>query len=54
MKATAHWLELKGHIRAEARRPISTRSFSEQVFRTGKIEEGRVLRTFCKRTGQPV
>ena len=26
--------------------------FSEQVFETGKIEDGRVIKSFFKRTGQ--
>jgi len=28
--------------------------FSEQVIETGKIEEGRIIRSFFKRTGQPL
>ncbi|MEM7430179.1 MAG: 4Fe-4S dicluster domain-containing protein, partial [Pseudomonadota bacterium] len=51
MKATAHWLELKGHT------PISPSThfdeiFSAQVIETGKIEEGRIIRSFFSRTGQ--
>jgi heterodisulfide reductase subunit C len=51
MKATAHWLELKGHT---AKKPsmVFDEIFSEQVLATGKIEEGRVLRRFFARTGQ--
>jgi heterodisulfide reductase subunit C len=51
MKATAHWLELKGHTE---KKPSSTfdEIFSEQVFATGRIEDGRVLRQFFARTGQ--
>jgi heterodisulfide reductase subunit C len=53
MKATAHWLELKGHV-APKPSAIFDEIFAEQVFATGKIEEGRVLRRFFERTGQPL
>lgn len=53
MKATAHWLELKGHT-PKSPSSIFDDVFSEQVIDTGKIEEGRVLRWFFKRTGQPL
>jgi heterodisulfide reductase subunit C len=53
MKATAHWLELKGHT-AEKPSAVFDEVFSEQVFATGKIEEGRVIRQFFGRTGQPL
>ncbi len=51
MKATAQWLELKGHTE---QKPSMTfdEIFSEQVFATGKVEEGRVLRQFFARTRQ--
>ncbi len=51
MKATAHWLELKGHT---PRSPSMTfdELFSEQVFEKGKIEEGRLVQRFLKRTRQ--
>jgi heterodisulfide reductase subunit C len=51
MKATAHWLELKGHTETKPSM-VFDEIFSEQVFATGKIEEGRVLRRFFARTGQ--
>jgi heterodisulfide reductase subunit C len=51
MKATAHWLELKGH-RPKSNSMIFDEIFSEQVFETGKIEDGRVVKSFFKRTGQ--
>jgi heterodisulfide reductase subunit C2 len=51
MKATAHWLELKGHTEKKPSM-IFDEVFSEQVFATGKIEDGRVLRQFFARTGQ--
>ena len=51
MKATAHWLELKGHT---PRSPAMTfdHEFSAQVVATGRIEEGRLLQRFFARTGQ--
>ena len=51
MKATAHWLELKGHT-AKSPSMHFDEVFAEQVFATGKIEEGRILRQFYGRTGQ--
>ena len=51
MKATAHWLELKGHTQ----KSLSTHfdeEFTEQVIATGKIEEGRLVRGFFKRSNQ--
>jgi heterodisulfide reductase subunit C2 len=53
MKATAHWLELKGHTEKSPSTHFDE-GFTESVIRTGKIEEGHVLRTFFKRTGQPL
>ncbi len=53
MKATAHWLELKGHT-GKSPSTVFDETFSEQVFKTGKIEDGLVLREFFKRTGQPL
>ena len=58
MKATAHWLELKGHTEKKPSM-VFDEVFSDQVFATGKIEEGRVhapvLRrapaSRCSRTG---
>lgn len=51
MKATAHWLELKGHTE-EKPSTVFDDVFSEEVFATGKIEDGRVLRGFFARTDQ--
>jgi heterodisulfide reductase subunit C len=51
MKATAHWLELKGHT-PKSHSTIFDEVFSEQVFETGKIEDGRVIKGYFKRTGQ--
>jgi heterodisulfide reductase subunit C len=51
MKALSHWLELKGHV-AKSPSMVFDEVFSEQVFQRGKIEEGRVMQRFFKRTGQ--
>ena len=51
MKATAHWLEMKGHV-PKSHSMIFDEIFSEQVIATGKIEDGRTVRRFFKRTGQ--
>ena len=53
MKATAHWLELKGHTKPSPS-TIFDDVFSEQVIETGKIEEGRTIMGFFKGTGQPL
>jgi len=51
MKATAHWLELKGHTEKKPSM-IFDEEFSQQIFDTGKIEDGLVLRKFFAKTGQ--
>jgi heterodisulfide reductase subunit C len=51
MKATSHWLELKGHT-PKSKSTIFDEEFSEQVIATGKIEEGRIIRRFFAKTGQ--
>jgi heterodisulfide reductase subunit C len=51
MKATAHWLELKGHTPKSPSMHFDE-VFAGQVFATGKIEEGRIIRGFFARTGQ--
>ncbi len=53
MKATAHWLELKGHT-PESKSTVFDATFTDQVVATGKIEEGRTIREFFARTGQPL
>jgi heterodisulfide reductase subunit C2 len=53
MKATAHWLELKGHT-PKSPSTVFDEGFSNQVFERGKIEDGLVLRDFFKDTGQPL
>ncbi len=53
MKALSHWLELKGHTPKSPSMHFDE-VFSEQVFATGKIEEGRIIQDFFRRTGQPL
>jgi len=53
MKATSHWLELKGHTPKSPSMHFDE-VFSEQVIERGKIEEGRIIQGFFKRTGQPL
>jgi heterodisulfide reductase subunit C len=53
MKATSHWLELKGHT-PKSKSMVFDEVFTEQVVATGKIEEGRTIRRFFERTGQPL
>ena len=52
MKATSHWLILKGHT-PKSPSLIFDEEFAAQVFATGKIEETRLIRRFFRRTGQP-
>jgi heterodisulfide reductase subunit C len=53
MKATAHWLELKGHT-APSNSTIFDDVFTHQVIKHGKIEDGEVLKDFMKKTKQPL
>ena len=53
MKATAHWLELKGHT-PKSKSTIFDEEFTGQVVATGMIEDGRVIRNFFAKTGQPL
>ena len=53
MKATAHWLELQGHT-PKSKSTIFDEEFSQQVIATGMIEDGRVIRNFFAKTGQPL
>jgi heterodisulfide reductase subunit C len=53
MKATAHWLALKGHT-PKSKSMIFDEEFTGQVIETGKIEDGRVIRNFFRKTGQPL
>jgi heterodisulfide reductase subunit C len=51
MKATSHWLEMKGHT-AKSPSMHFDEVFTEQIVKTGKIEESRTIRRFFERTGQ--
>jgi heterodisulfide reductase subunit C len=53
MKATTHWLELRGHT-PKSKSTIFDEEFTDQVVATGKIEEGRIIRNFFAKTGQPL
>ena len=53
MKATAHWLELKGHT-AKSPSMHFDEAFSEQIIDRGRIEDTEVLRDFMHRTKQPL
>ena len=53
MKATAHWLELKGHV-PESPSMAFDRIFTDQIVANGKIEDTKVLMQFMKRTKQPL
>lgn len=53
MKALAHWLEARGHTPKSPSLHFDE-EFYAQVLETGKIEEGRVIRNFFRRTGQPL
>lgn len=51
MKATAHWLELKGHTKPSPS-AVFDDIFSDQVIETGKIEESRIVGKFLMGTKQ--
>ena len=53
MKALSHWLEHKGHT-PKSNSQHFDEAFFEQVLKTGKIEEGRLVRKFFQRTSQPL
>ncbi len=53
MKALSHWLEAKGHT-PKSQSHHFDEEFYEQVLETGKIEEGRIIRNYFARTGQPL
>ena len=53
MKATAHWMELKGHT-APSNSTIFDDVFTDQVIKHGRIEDGEVLKDYMKKTGQPL
>ena len=51
MKATSHWLERKGHTPKSPSMHFDE-VFTEQILKTGKIEESRTIRRFFARTKQ--
>jgi heterodisulfide reductase subunit C len=51
MKATSHWLEHRGHTPKSPSMHFDE-VFTEQIVKTGKIEESRTIRRFFARTGQ--
>ena len=51
MKALGHWLELKGHT-PKSPSMVFDEEFTEQVIERGRIEEGRLMQRFFRRTGQ--
>ena len=53
MKATAHWMELKGH-NVPSDSTIFDDVFTDQVIEHGKIEDGEVLQQYLKKSGQPL
>ncbi|NNC36431.1 MAG: heterodisulfide reductase subunit C [Acidimicrobiales bacterium] len=53
MKATGHWLELKGHT-APSNSTIFDDVFTDQVIKHGKIEDGEVMIDFMKKSKQPL
>lgn len=53
MKATAHWLEIKGHTQKSPSMHFDE-EFTEQIVKRGRIEDTEVLRGFFKRTKQPL
>ena len=53
MKATGHWLELKGYT-PESPSTTFDKIFTEEIVQHGKIEDTKVLMKFLKRTNQPL
>ncbi|MEC9367787.1 MAG: 4Fe-4S dicluster domain-containing protein [Pseudomonadota bacterium] len=53
MKATAHWLEIKGHTDKSPSTHFDE-VFADQVIARGKIEEGEIIQKFFRRTKQPL
>ncbi len=51
MKATAHWLELKGHVPKSSRRWCSTRCSPSRCSSAARSRKARVMQRFFKRTG---
>jgi heterodisulfide reductase subunit C2 len=53
MKATAHWLTLKGYTPASPSH-IFDEEFTHQIVQRGRIEDTEVLHKFLRKTGQPL
>lgn len=53
MKALAHWMEDEG-ITPRSPAALFDEEFTEQIYRTGRIEDSHVLIGFLRRTGQPL
>jgi heterodisulfide reductase subunit C2 len=53
MKATSHWLQLKGYTPASPSH-IFDEEFTRQIVERGKIEDTEVLHNFLKKTKQPL
>jgi heterodisulfide reductase subunit C len=53
MKATAHWLMLKGYTPPSPSH-IFDEEFTQQIVKRGRIEDTEVLQNFLKKTGQPL
>jgi heterodisulfide reductase subunit C len=51
MKATQHWLEMKGHVE-KSPSMVFDEVFTEEVVRHGRIEDTKVLMKFLQRTKQ--
>ncbi|MHB1951054.1 MAG: 4Fe-4S dicluster domain-containing protein [Acidiferrobacteraceae bacterium] len=53
MKALSHWMEEQG-ITPKARSSVFDEEFLDQVYETGRMEDGRIVYNFFKKTGQPL
>jgi heterodisulfide reductase subunit C len=53
MKATAHWLQLKGYT-PPSNSHIFDEEFTEQIVKRGRIEDTEVLQHYLKKTKQPL
>jgi len=53
MKATSHWLELKGHT-PESPSTTFDKIFTDEIVQHGRIEDTKVLMKFLKKTKQPL
>ncbi len=53
MKATSHWLEMKGHTE-KSPSMVFDEIFTDEIVKHGKIEDSKVLIKFLQKTGQPL